>query len=203
MALPSIPLARRQKSPPSSTSPTSPSEGALPSNHPPSKTNIRHATRTRLFFALFTSFCFLVSLVFLILVEVGNTSSRTIVGSIWFLKLDLANIIPRSVPNAVLINSIARSLGLHDFYQVGLWNFCEGYGDQISSCSKPRTLYWFNPVQIIINELLSGATSMPSTSSHPSTRDIQADTPQSPSPPTSSTCSASSAPSPTGCSPCS
>lgn len=164
MALPSFLLARRQKkSPPSSTSPTSPSDAALPSRHPPSKTGIKHATRTRLFFALLTSFCFLVSLVFLILVEVGNTSSRKVVGSIWFLKLDFANIIPQSVPDAVLVNSIAQTLGLHDFYQVGLWNFCEGNDGQISSCSTPRTLYWFNPVQIIINELLSGATS---TDSH-------------------------------------
>lgn len=163
MALPSFLPTRHQKSSPWNTLRTSPSEKAPPSNHSPSKPTIKHATRPRLFFALFTSFCFLVSLVFLILVEVGNTSSsRRVVGSIWFLKLDLANIIPQSVPNAVLINSIARTLGLHDFYQVGLWNFCEGYGDQISSCSTPRTLYWFNPVQVIINELLSGATSKPS-----------------------------------------
>lgn len=33
-------------------------------------------------------------------------------------------------PNSRLLNSVARSLGLHDFYQVGLWNFCEGYNDE-------------------------------------------------------------------------
>jgi hypothetical protein len=50
-------------------------------------------------------------------------------------------------------------LGLHDFYQVGLWSFCEGYNDEgITRCSNPKTLYWFNPVQIILDELLSGAT---------------------------------------------
>jgi len=62
------------------------------------------------------------------------------------------------VPNSVLINSIAQTLGLHDFYQVGLWSFCEGYNGQgVTHCSKPRTLYWFNPVQILRNELLAGA----------------------------------------------
>ena len=81
------------------------------------------------------------------------------VGSIWFLKLNLSNIIAQSVPNAALINSIARTLGLHDFYQVGLWNYCEGYGSQITDCGKPRKLYWFNPVEIILSELLAGATS--------------------------------------------
>ncbi|KAF9886126.1 hypothetical protein FE257_012061 [Aspergillus nanangensis] len=75
------------------------------------------------------------------------------------MKIDLSNIVPLSVPNAVLINSIARSIGLHDFYQVGLWNFCEGYNDSgISHCSKPETLYWFNPVKILLSELLAGAT---------------------------------------------
>lgn len=75
------------------------------------------------------------------------------------MKLDLSHIIPQAVPQAALINSIARTLGLHDFYQVGLWNYCAGYDNGITGCSKPRTLYWFNPVQIILSELLSGATS--------------------------------------------
>ena len=157
MVLPSFISARHKQSPPS----TLPSEKDTASPQIPSNTTLKRATRTRFYFSLFTSFCFLVSLVFVILVEVGNSSShRRIVGSIWFIKLDLANIIPQSVPNSVLINSIARSLGLHDFYQVGLWSYCEGYGNQISDCSKPRTLYWFNPVEIILSELLSGATSI-------------------------------------------
>lgn len=76
------------------------------------------------------------------------------------MKIDLSNIIPLSVPNARFINSIARSIGLHDFYQVGLWNFCEGYNDEgITFCSKPETLYWFNPIEIILSELLAGASS--------------------------------------------
>lgn len=36
-----------------------------------------------------------------------------------------------------LSNSIARTLGLHDFYQVGLWNYCEGYDDEYGR-SYPR-----------------------------------------------------------------
>jgi hypothetical protein len=57
------------------------------------------------------------------------------------------------------VNSLARSLGLHDFYQVGLWNFCEGYNNEgITYCSRHQTLYWFNPVEILLNELLAGAT---------------------------------------------
>jgi len=107
----------------------------------------------------FTAICYLLSLVFLILVCIGNINDKPVIRSTYFLTINLSNIIPESVPNAVLINSVARSIGLHDFYQVGLWNFCEGYNDQgITSCTKPKTLYWFNPVEIILDELLNGAT---------------------------------------------
>ncbi|KAF7585730.1 hypothetical protein BBP40_010236 [Aspergillus hancockii] len=105
------------------------------------------------------SLFYLIAWIFLILVVIGNVADKPVLRQTYFLKVDLSNIIPLSVPNAVLINSIARSIGLHDFYQVGLWNFCEGYNDSgITKCSKPETLYWFNPVKIIMSELLSGAT---------------------------------------------
>lgn len=97
--------------------------------------------------------------VFLILVLIGNINNNAVIRSTYFLKIELANIIPASVPNAIFINSIAQSIGLHDFYQVGLWNFCEGYNGQgITHCSETKTLYWFNPVEIILNELLVGAS---------------------------------------------
>jgi hypothetical protein len=111
------------------------------------------------FLRIFTAASYTVSLIFLILVIIGNISSKAVIRSTYFLTINLANIIPTSVPNAVLINSVARSIGLHDFYQVGLWNFCEGYNGQgITHCSTPKTLYWFNPVSILVNELLRGAT---------------------------------------------
>lgn len=108
---------------------------------------------------LLLSLMYLVAFIFLILVEIGNLKNKPVIRSTYFLNINLANIVPISVPNAVLINSIAQSIGLHDFYQVGLWDFCEGYNGQgITSCSKPKALYWFNPVEIILNELLAGAS---------------------------------------------
>ncbi|KAA8652180.1 hypothetical protein EYZ11_000496 [Aspergillus tanneri] len=105
------------------------------------------------------SLFYLLAWIFLLLVIIGNVSNKPVLRDTYFLKIDLSNIIPLSIPNAVLINSIARSIGLHDFYQVGLWNFCEGYNDVgITYCSKPKTLYWFDPVSILLSELLSGAT---------------------------------------------
>lgn len=102
---------------------------------------------------------YLITLPFLILVSVGNTHIDSILNDIYFFKLDVSQIIPITVDNSHLLNSVARSLGLHDFYQVGLWNFCEGYlSEGVTYCSEPRTLYWFNPVEVLVSELLAGAT---------------------------------------------
>ena len=83
----------------------------------------------------------------------------------YFIQIDLTRIfvsnvdgMPSDVP---FLNSVARSIGLHDYYQVGLWNFCSGYVGENDGhpdrCSKPVPLYWVDPVSIILSELLSGA----------------------------------------------
>jgi len=74
----------------------------------------------------------------------GTSTAAAALSHIYFFKLDLSSIIPTSVNNAVLLNSVARSMGLHDFYQVGLWNFCEGYIDEYVvavSCSWSLWLF--------------------------------------------------------------
>lgn len=80
--------------------------------------------------AITAAVCYFIAIIFLILVIIGNTSIKPVLTDIYFFKLDVSDIIPLSSANAVLLNSVARSLGLHDFYQVGLWNFCEGYNDE-------------------------------------------------------------------------
>ena len=164
----SVPFWRRKQAT------TGHDNGATPSHHidqlernsnnhaePLSPTQVRRATRTRLIWGSLTSFFLLLALIFLILVEVGNTSVGSVENRIYFLYLDLSQVIPQTVPDAVFINSIAQTLGLHDFYTVGLWGYCEGYfGQGVTSCSKPQTLYWFNPVEILISELLSGSSRM-------------------------------------------
>ncbi|KAK9782594.1 putative SUR7/PalI family-domain-containing protein [Seiridium cardinale] len=134
-------------------------DGPLPDDQALAK----RATKTRRNAIIFTSFCYLVAVVFLILVEIGNTSSAKVPGELYFFKLDLSDIMASSVSSSLgtlsLTNSIARTLGLHDFYQVGLWSFCEGYMDEgITKCSTPTSLYWFNPVEILQGELLAGAS---------------------------------------------
>ncbi|POS87397.1 hypothetical protein EPUL_001111 [Erysiphe pulchra] len=121
---------------------------------------IKLATKTRKKWITVSTIFFTISVLFLILTIIGNTSNKRFIRSTYFLKLNLANIIPASTPgDLIFVNSLARSLGLHDFYQVGIWNFCEGYSNEgVTFCSKPKSRYWFNPVQILLQELLSGAT---------------------------------------------
>lgn len=138
---------------------TTPGGGLKRSNTTLSRKQMKRATRTRQIFAVMSSFFFFLSALFLLLVEIGNTYNKPVLRDTWFMKLDLSHIVPTSIPNAVLLNSIAQTLGLHDFYQVGLWGFCEGYiNEGVTFCSKPETLYWFNPVEILLNELFAGAT---------------------------------------------
>lgn len=129
----------------------------------PENQSPKDPTKRRIFskWRLFYVFIYLAALVLLILVDIGNIGDKPVIRNTYFIKIDLSEIIPRSVPDAVLINSIARTIGLHDFYQVGLWNFCEGYddGSGITYCSTPTKMYAFNPVEILLSELLAGATS--------------------------------------------
>ncbi|KAK3370239.1 SUR7/PalI family-domain-containing protein [Podospora didyma] len=166
MGLPSILRVRKRNSTEkegsqSARSTPPPTKEALPLVSGPNATtyDIKRATRLRKAFAISASVSYLLVFIFLLLILIGNTFNKSVLKDIYFFKLDLTDIIPTSVPNASLINSIAQSIGLHDFYQVGLWNFCEGYQNSgITFCSEPQKLYWFNPVEILMNELLSGAT---------------------------------------------
>lgn len=88
------------------------------------------AHKTRRNTTIAASVFYFLTIPFLILVLIGNINKNKILGDIYFFKLDVSHIIPISVANANLLNSVARSLGLHDFYQVGLWSFCEGYNDE-------------------------------------------------------------------------
>ncbi|KAL7942147.1 SUR7/PalI family domain-containing protein [Trichoderma barbatum] len=116
------------------------------------------AVAVRTLTAILAGFCYFITIPFLILVLIGNTHQTPILEDIFFFKLDVSHIIPISVENSNLLNSVARSLGLHDFYQVGVWNYCEGYNDEgVTFCSEPKSFFWFNPVEVLVGELLAGA----------------------------------------------
>lgn len=57
--------------------------------------------------------------------------------------------------NNDLLNALtetARSKALKDFYQVGLWSYCEGEVtdgvEKITHCSSSNSQFWFNPVEV-------------------------------------------------------
>lgn len=169
-----------------------------------SKAQIKRATRTRKIWTLLTSFFLFITVIFLILVEIGGTKNRKTLRDWYFIRIDVSNIVPASVPNFALINTIAQTLGLHDFYQVGLWGFCEGYVNEgVTYCSPPQTLYWFNPVQILSSELIAGASSASLLLITRCGRERKEANmgPQSTSHPTSTTSSTSSRLPPKSCSP--
>jgi hypothetical protein len=123
-----------------------------------SKSALRRATRPRLLWTLLTSLLFLISVTAILLVQLANNRVGFL-NNLYFIFIDVSEIVPVSVPDASLINSIAQTLGLHDFYSVGLWGFCEGYfGQGVTECSPPQAGYWFNPVEILQSQLLAGAT---------------------------------------------
>ncbi|KAI8945502.1 SUR7/PalI family-domain-containing protein [Xylaria longipes] len=157
MALGSLPRFRRRQDAPNNVEAEKES-GSLQSTE--NEARLKRGTTTRRNAIFILIFFYLVAIVFLLLVEIGNTRNNAILGSMYFFKLDLTNVLVQSAPTSLsLQNSIARTLGLHDYYQVGLWNFCEGYQyDGITHCSKPDASFWFNPVDILLNELLSGAS---------------------------------------------
>lgn len=101
----------------------------------------------------------LLAIIFQTVVFLGSIRNTDALTNIYFLKIDVSQVIPRSYPNAMLVNSIAQTLGLRGFYQVGLWNYCEGYQREgVTYCGSPKALYSFNPVKILLSQLLKGAT---------------------------------------------
>lgn len=103
----------------------------------------------------------LVALCFTLLVIISGTSSHNDLSDVYFMKINTTDIVPSSVPNSAAYNSVAQSLGLHDFYQASLWGYCEGDNgkngtENVTYCSTPQGLYWFDPVSIFENELFNG-----------------------------------------------
>src|SRR3954447_21945661 len=64
--------------------------------------NIKRATRTRKTISLVASLFLFISFIFLILVLIGNTHIKPVLADVWFIRLDLSNVVPLAVPNAVL-----------------------------------------------------------------------------------------------------
>jgi len=66
-----------------------------------------------------------------------------------------------------IANDIAKDLGIHDFYTAHVMDFCEGFykgnitrgvSMNVTSCSKPKGMYSFDPTAILQKELKKGVS---------------------------------------------
>lgn len=117
-------------------------------------------------FVAVSIFCALVSMIFGILVLIGGVSKPGI-QDIYFLRLNTTDFVPTSSSAlAALIDAVASDLGLEDYYQTSLWNYCAGNLKNGSTtafaspdyCSSTNASYWFDPVSIIEDSLSSSIT---------------------------------------------
>lgn len=97
--------------------------------------------------------------------QTGSTNTSKTSTGIYLFRFNLTILFDDStVPgtNATDVawsHALTESLGLSNYYQSGLWGYCEGDSTSaFSSCSRPQAFYWFNPVGILFSELLSSST---------------------------------------------
>jgi hypothetical protein len=104
------------------------------------------------------------SLIALILVFSGQLNKNmSIQNDLWFFKADTSNFNDnptigtgnKDVDTNLLsaLQGAASAKDLKDFYQVGLWNYCEGDIEKnghhkVTFCSPRKASFWFNPVEV-------------------------------------------------------
>jgi hypothetical protein len=116
-------------------------------------------TQTGRKLALLTVVCLLLSLLFLLNVEIGSLNSGKWIRDFYFLKFDLSYLHVNDLPDWLASVSVARLLGLYDFYQIGLWGYCFGHASTgVLGCSEPKASFWFNPVQVLESEMFIGSS---------------------------------------------
>jgi len=111
------------------------------------------------FACIFTPYLLSVaSLVCIILVCLGSTK-RGSLERLYFTRLDLRDISTDSFNKPEELYPLTKGLqqadaagNVHDFYSIGLWNYC--YGDFLNgnymttACTDRKTKFWFNPVEV-------------------------------------------------------
>ncbi|KAF1349990.1 SUR7/PalI family-domain-containing protein [Delphinella strobiligena] len=121
------------------------------------------------------------SLVCIILINLGGISkSSSTLNKLYFFEADLTNFTVSSGSSSELssvLEAAYDSGDIADIYQIHLWNYCKGNESstnssdiKITSCSKRKTDFWFNPLEVwnissIANETASSVTSNSSSNS--------------------------------------
>ncbi|GES61406.1 integral membrane protein [Aspergillus terreus] len=113
------------------------------------------------------------SLVCIIMVGLGCTNANSgTLNDLYFFRANLQNITSNSssvtseVTDALkdagvsvsdgdiqsALQEVEKSFDLKDFYTIGLWGYCDGnindHKYNVSNCSKPESMFWFNPLDV-------------------------------------------------------
>ncbi|EPX73939.1 SUR7 family protein [Schizosaccharomyces octosporus yFS286] len=94
--------------------------------------------------------------------ELAQTIGQEVGGS---LADQLAEVIEKDNPQVeALVTQLEREMkkvsNVPDWYSVGLWNYCKGSSKDYTnptSCTKPSSKYYFNPIEMIENDLSNAA----------------------------------------------
>ncbi|KAJ5959899.1 Actin cortical patch SUR7/pH-response regulator PalI [Penicillium vulpinum] len=114
------------------------------------------------------------SLICIIMVGLGCTkASSDTLNDLYFIRLDLSNIstgtaITSEVENrlkdahitsvtaeeiSATIKTFQDDANIADFYDIGLWGYCEGNStkgkETVSSCTEPKAQFYFNPSSVL------------------------------------------------------
>ncbi|KGO75206.1 Actin cortical patch SUR7/pH-response regulator PalI [Penicillium italicum] len=124
---------------------------------------------------IFTPYVFTIaSLICIIMVGLGCTkASSSTLNNLYFIRLDLSNISSGSALTSEItdrlndagitdvtaeevsatIKTLQSDAKIADFYDIGLWGYCEGNStnnkDTVSSCTDPKAQFYFNPASVL------------------------------------------------------
>jgi hypothetical protein len=102
-------------------------------------------------------FCSIVALGSLVMVLLGSTHVNNVLDDIWFMRVKSNSPFPKHNPlyKDVFLDGIGNinAAQMPHFYQVGLWNYCEGFDEiGITYCSTPTPAHYFNPVESMLKK---------------------------------------------------
>jgi hypothetical protein len=106
---------------------------------------------------LFPLFFSIAAIVLGALAIAGSTSNHSPINQIYLFQMNITGA-TSAVNSQITSETSLESLGLSDIYTFGMWGYCRGSsnsnGDYTPTwCSEPKSMYMFNPVDTLENEL--------------------------------------------------
>ncbi|KAK9238372.1 actin cortical patch SUR7/pH-response regulator pali [Lipomyces kononenkoae] len=107
------------------------------------------------FIVCFPLFFTLAALVLTIFVIIGNLENNAVLSKLYFMRLNTQHLSVTVDGNNFAATSVDPSFP--GFFQVGLWNYCEGTVSDnvyaVTNCTATHGLFYFNPLSVIEDRL--------------------------------------------------